>query len=82
MRENLFFALIRNAMGLPLAAGVLCQLLRLRLSPMIAAAMALSSVSVGNANGMHRHRVEPPPTQPRAIRPRVQSANQDPSGWR
>lgn len=52
IRQNLFFALIYNGAGLPIAAGVLYPLLGLRLSPMIAAAaMALSSLSVVlNAN--------------------------------
>ena len=46
MRENLVFALIYNALGVPIAAG-LHPLTGLLLSPLIAAAaMALSSVSV------------------------------------
>ncbi|HWB45962.1 MAG TPA: haloacid dehalogenase, partial [Hyphomicrobiaceae bacterium] len=51
IRQNLFFAFIYNAAGVPVAAGVLYPLLGLLLSPVIAAAaMALSSVSViGNA---------------------------------
>ena len=51
IRQNLFFAFIYNALGVPLAAGVLYPLLGITLSPMIAAlAMSLSSVSVvGNA---------------------------------
>jgi Cu+-exporting ATPase len=51
IRQNLFFALIYNALGVPLAAGVLYPALGLLLSPMVAsAAMAFSSVSViGNA---------------------------------
>jgi P-type Cu+ transporter len=51
IRENLFFAFIYNALGVPLAAGVLYPFFGLLLSPMIAAAaMTLSSVSViGNA---------------------------------
>jgi P-type Cu+ transporter len=51
IRQNLLFAFIYNAAGVPLAAGVLYPLLGLTLSPMIAAlAMSLSSVSVvGNA---------------------------------
>ncbi|MEB3980385.1 heavy metal translocating P-type ATPase [Mycobacterium sp. 663a-19] len=73
IRQNLFFALIYNAIGIPLAAGVLYPLLGLRLSPMIAAAaMALSSLSVvGNANRLRRHHVksllpaEPPTTEPK-----------------
>jgi Cu+-exporting ATPase len=51
IRQNLFFAFIYNAVGVPIAAGVLYPWLGITLSPMIAAAaMALSSVSViGNA---------------------------------
>jgi P-type Cu+ transporter len=47
IRQNLFFAFIYNALGVPLAAGVLYPVFGLVLSPMIAAlAMSLSSVSV------------------------------------
>ena len=51
IRQNLFFAFIYNAAGVPIAAGVLYPTFGLLLSPIIAAAaMALSSVSViGNA---------------------------------
>jgi Cu+-exporting ATPase len=51
IRQNLFFAFIYNAIGVPIAAGVLYPLFGLLLSPMIAAAaMSFSSVSViGNA---------------------------------
>jgi Cu+-exporting ATPase len=51
IRQNLFFAFIYNAAGVPIAAGVLFPVLGILLSPVIAAAaMALSSVSViGNA---------------------------------
>jgi Cu+-exporting ATPase len=51
IRQNLFFAFIYNALGLPVAAGVLFPAFGLLLNPMLAsAAMALSSVSViGNA---------------------------------
>ena len=51
IRQNLFFAFIYNAAGVPIAAGLLYPNFGLLLSPMIsAAAMALSSVSViGNA---------------------------------
>ncbi len=51
IRQNLFFAFVYNAAGVPIAAGVLYPVFGLLLSPMIAAAaMALSSVSViGNA---------------------------------
>ncbi len=47
IRQNLFFAFIYNAIGVPIAAGVLYPVFGLLLSPMIAAlAMSLSSVSV------------------------------------
>jgi Cu+-exporting ATPase len=51
IRQNLFFAFVYNALGVPLAAGVLYPVLGILLSPVVAAlAMALSSVSVvGNA---------------------------------
>ncbi|MDE2446206.1 MAG: cadmium-translocating P-type ATPase [Alphaproteobacteria bacterium] len=51
IRQNLFFAFIYNAAGVPIAAGILYPVFGILLSPMIAAAaMALSSVSViGNA---------------------------------
>jgi Cu+-exporting ATPase len=51
MRQNLGFALVYNALGVPIAAGVLYPVFGLLLSPMLAAlAMSLSSVSVvGNA---------------------------------
>ena len=47
IRQNLFFAFIYNAIGVPIAAGVLYPAFGLLLSPIIAAAaMSLSSVSV------------------------------------
>jgi len=47
IRQNLFFAFIYNALGVPIAAGVLYPFFGLLLSPMIAgAAMSFSSVSV------------------------------------
>ena len=47
IRQNLFFAFLYNAAGVPIAAGVLYPFFGLLLSPIIAAAaMALSSVSV------------------------------------
>lgn len=51
IRQNLFFAFIYNALGVPIAAGILYPIFGILLSPMIAAAaMSLSSVSViGNA---------------------------------
>ena len=51
IKQNLFFAFAYNALGVPIAAGVLYPFIELLLSPMIAAAaMSFSSVSViGNA---------------------------------
>ncbi len=47
IRQNLFFAFCYNALGVPIAAGVLYPVFGLLLSPMIAAAtMSFSSVSV------------------------------------
>jgi Cu+-exporting ATPase len=47
IRQNLWLAFVYNAVGIPLAAGVLYPSLGLLLSPMFAgAAMSLSSVSV------------------------------------
>jgi P-type Cu+ transporter len=58
IRQNLFFAIIYNALGIPVAAGALYPVTGLLLSPMIAAgAMALSSLSVvGNANRLRSYR--------------------------
>jgi Cu+-exporting ATPase len=51
IRQNLFFAFVYNALGVPIAAGLLYPIAGILLNPMIAsAAMSLSSVSVvGNA---------------------------------
>ena len=47
IRQNLFFAFVYNALGVPVAAGVLYPLFGVLLSPMLAsAAMTFSSVSV------------------------------------
>jgi Cu+-exporting ATPase len=56
IRQNLFFAFLYNAVGVPLAAGLLYPWLGVMLSPMVAAlAMSLSSVSVvGNALRLRR----------------------------
>jgi Cu+-exporting ATPase len=47
IRENLFFAFVYNALGVPIAAGILYPAFGLLLNPMMAAAaMTFSSVSV------------------------------------
>jgi Cu+-exporting ATPase len=60
IRQNLAFAFVYNAAGVPIAAGVLYPLFGILLSPMLgAAAMALSSVSViGNALRLGRVRLD------------------------
>ncbi|MGY3499079.1 MULTISPECIES: heavy metal translocating P-type ATPase [unclassified Bradyrhizobium] len=60
IRQNLAFAFVYNAAGVPIAAGVLYPLFGILLSPMVgAAAMALSSVSViGNALRLARTRLD------------------------
>jgi Cu+-exporting ATPase len=58
IRQNLFFALVYNTVGVPLAAGVLYPALGLLLSPMLAAAaMTFSSVSVVS-NALRLRRLE------------------------
>ncbi len=61
IRQNLFFAFFYNALGIPLAAGVLYPVFGLVLNPMIAAAaMSLSSVSViGNALRLRNASIAP-----------------------
>jgi P-type Cu+ transporter len=56
IRQNLFFAFFYNALGIPIAAGLLYPFFGILLSPIIAgAAMSLSSVSViGNALRLQR----------------------------
>jgi Cu+-exporting ATPase len=60
IRQNLFFAFVYNAVGVPIAAGVLYPVFGIVLSPMIAAlAMSLSSVSVvSNALRLRAKRLE------------------------
>jgi Cu+-exporting ATPase len=59
IRENLFFAFVYNALGVPIAAGVLYPVTGLLLSPIIAStAMTFSSVSViANALRLRRARL-------------------------
>jgi P-type Cu+ transporter len=59
IRQNLFFAFIYNALGIPIAAGALYPFLGILLNPMIAgAAMSFSSVSViANALRLRRLRL-------------------------
>ena len=59
IKQNLFFAFAYNALGIPVAAGVLYPFLGILLSPMIAAgAMSLSSVSVvSNALRLRRIKI-------------------------
>jgi Cu+-exporting ATPase len=60
IRQNLFFAFVYNAAGVPVAAGVLYPMFGILLSPIVAAAaMSLSSVSViGNALRLRAIRLE------------------------
>jgi P-type Cu+ transporter len=76
IRQNLFFALAYNSIGIPVAAGILYPILGIRLSPIIAAAaMALSSLSVvGNANRLRRYHPAPlPPAGQVHAEPRVET---------
>ncbi len=68
IRQNLAFAFVYNALGIPIAAGILYPALGWLLSPMVAsAAMALSSVSViGNALRLRRVGLSPWTSNPRA----------------
>ena len=82
IKQNLFFAFVYNALGVPIAAGVLYPAFGILLSPIIAAAaMSLSSVSVvGNALRLRNDRsgLRPPtgtmPTLPSPGRRTVRSA--------
>jgi Cu+-exporting ATPase len=76
IRQNLLFALGYNAIGIPVAAGILYPFFGIRLSPVIAAAaMALSSLSVvTNANRLRRYRTAPlPQAAPAGAEPRVET---------
>jgi P-type Cu+ transporter len=75
IRQNLFFALVYNAIGIPIAAGLLYPFFGISLSPIIAAtAMALSSLSVvTNANRLRRWHPTPlPAARPADVTPQVQ----------
>lgn len=63
IKQNLFFALVYNGLGVPIAAGIAYPLIGVLLSPMVAsAAMALSSVSViANALRLRRAVLEETP---------------------
>jgi Cu+-exporting ATPase len=77
IRQNLFFALAYNAIGIPVAAGILYPFFGIRLSPIIAAAaMALSSLSVvANANRLRRYHPAPlPDAEVGDVEPLVQTA--------
>ncbi|HEV2243273.1 MAG TPA: heavy metal translocating P-type ATPase [Streptosporangiaceae bacterium] len=76
IRQNLFFALAYNGIGIPVAAGILYPFFGIRLSPIIAAAaMAASSLSVvTNANRLRRYRPEPlPPAGQVRAEPQVET---------
>jgi len=78
IRQNLFFALAYNAIGIPIAAGVLYPAFGVRLSPIIAAAaMAASSLSVvGNANRLRRyHPALLPAGEVASVEPQVQDGS-------
>ena len=81
IRQNLFFALVYNGVGIPIAAGALYPAFGWRLSPMIAAAaMALSSLSVvGNASRLRRYQppAAPPAHLPQPTPPAIAEAPAD-----
>jgi Cu+-exporting ATPase len=68
IRQNLFLAFVYNAAGVPVAAGVLYPFFGVTLSPaIVAAAMALSSVSViGNSLRLSSARISDPGIAPGA----------------
>jgi P-type Cu+ transporter len=83
IRQNLFFALAYNGIGIPVAAGILYPFFGIRLSPMIAAAaMALSSLSVvSNANRLRRYHPAPlPPAGQIHAEPHVETASSRATG--
>ncbi|MGC5041132.1 heavy metal translocating P-type ATPase [Streptomyces sp. DT190] len=82
IRQNLFFALVYNAVGVPLAAGALFPVWGIRLSPIIAAAaMALSSLSVvTNASRLRRWHTSPlPPAAAAAVEPGAEPRTETPA---
>jgi Cu+-exporting ATPase len=84
IRQNLFFALAYNGIGIPIAAGALYPAFGIRLSPILAAAaMTLSSLSVvGNANRLRRYRPAPlPPAEPSTEPPQVQVSTHSAAAW-
>ena len=81
IRQNLVLAFVYNAIGIPIAAGVLYPFIGVQLSPMIAAAaMAASSLSVvGNASRLRRWKAHDIDTRqvPRAGAPTVETGVAD-----
>jgi P-type Cu+ transporter len=65
VKQNLFWALIYNVIGIPIAAGILYPMFGILLSPIVAsAAMALSSISVvSNSLRLRRFRSNWPDSQ-------------------
>jgi P-type Cu+ transporter len=83
IRQNLFFALAYNGIGIPVAAGVLYPFAGIRLSPILAAAaMALSSLSVvTNANRLRRYHPAPlPAAGETTVEPQVETPGSSDTG--